>query len=75
MPAHQIQRHCTLCERDEVHGQWWWLGNYHGLTGRFCPKCYNKVAHDSYGRPTNPAEYVEAVGTLDKRNALNKIGR
>lgn len=38
--------------------QWWMLSNYHGISGRFCGDCYDKVAHDSYDRPEQPAEYL-----------------
>ena len=43
-------------ERDQ--GQWWNLSNYHGITGYFCPACYDKVAHDSYGRPKRPNDHL-----------------
>jgi RNase P subunit RPR2 len=38
--------------------QWWGLNNYHGISGRFCGDCYDKVAHDSRDRPRQPAEYL-----------------
>lgn len=48
---------CTSCNavRD---GQYWGLSNYHGITGYFCSMCYDKVAHDSYGNPRQPTEYL-----------------
>ena len=58
---------CTVCEttQEQRGGQWWNLGNYYGWSGRFCPDCYDKVSHDSYGNPQNPEEYT---AMLLKRN-------
>jgi hypothetical protein len=36
----------------------WGLRNYHLVSGYFCSKCYDKVSHNSYGRPEQPAEYI-----------------
>lgn len=48
---------CTNCGDVEVRGQWWGLSSYFEVTGYFCPKCYDLVAHDSYRQPTNPEQY------------------
>ena len=52
--------HCTACglDRAESHGQWWSINNYYGWSGYFCPGCYEKISHDSYGNPQNPTEYT-----------------
>jgi hypothetical protein len=39
-------------------GTWWSLRDYYGITGRFCPACYDKVAHDGFGKPRNSEEYL-----------------
>ena len=52
---------CSNCGATEAKGQWWSLSKYHGLSGRFCPKCYNKVSHDSYGMPEHPKAYAEIL--------------
>jgi hypothetical protein len=36
----------------------WGLSNYHGVSGNFCGKCYDKVSHNSYGKPEQPGEYL-----------------
>lgn len=46
---------CANCNN---HEQAWFLSNYYGISGGFCRACYDKVSHDSYGRPENPAEYL-----------------
>lgn len=54
---------CTNCGKEKVtetckDDQYWYLGNYYGIRGFFCSKCYNKVSHDSYGNPEQPGEYI-----------------
>ena len=51
---------CVACDAtvDAKKGQWWHLNNYFKFSGRFCPDCYNKISHDSYGKPQNPKEYT-----------------
>jgi len=58
---------CTYCEKEKnaYKHQWWHLCKYYGLNGLFCNTCYNKVAHDSEGKPRHPVSY---------RNALKKLG-
>jgi len=51
-------RSCTNCGTDSNKGQWWGLRNYFGISGYFCPKCYDKVSHDSYNKPNHPGEYL-----------------
>jgi|GEM_PF-4875088 len=48
---------CTNCNKINVAGQWWYLGNYFGISGYFCPKCNNLVSHNSYGIPNYPEQY------------------
>jgi hypothetical protein len=58
---------CRGCDDDylEKQGQWWNLSGYHGFRGLYCGDCYDKIAHDSYGNPVNPAEYIAML--LKKR--------
>jgi hypothetical protein len=51
---------CTGCDTDKEtrKGQWWFLRGYFGITGQFCPDCYDKISHDSYQQPRHPAEYT-----------------
>lgn len=57
MKLTQAKIPCACCNKvDDRSG--WWLTDYHGISGYYCPDCYNKVAHDSYGNPTNPTEYM-----------------
>jgi hypothetical protein len=49
------------CTNEEKTGQWWGLSNYYGFSGRFCPDCYDKVSHNSYGQPNNPKDYLFMV--------------
>lgn len=51
---------CRVCDKEKIqkHGQWWHLNNYFGLTGTFCPTCYDKVSHNSYWQPNNPKDYL-----------------
>jgi hypothetical protein len=48
---------CTNCGSDSKKGQWWNLSDYYGISGYFCPACYDKVSHDSYRNPNHPGEY------------------
>lgn len=54
---------CRVCNvsTDKSQGQWWSLSNYFGLSGRFCPDCYDKVSHDSYANPNYPGEYMKIL--------------
>jgi hypothetical protein len=38
--------------------QWWHLRNYYGITGTFCPSCYDQVSHGTDGHPLNPGAYT-----------------
>jgi hypothetical protein len=51
---------CSECGKARAGdaAQWWQLGKYHGITGYFCSKCYEKVSHDAYDKPNDPAEYL-----------------
>lgn len=59
---------CTNCGMTKVQrpGQWWGLGRYFGISGTFCPDCYELVSHDPYGKPRHPAEY-EAIKAKQER--------
>ena len=56
-----VDRHCAGCGNARIEPskrQWWWCNKYFGFTGFFCPDCYDKISHDSYKNPNNPAEYL-----------------
>ena len=57
----EVKIACTVCGTKDRNGQWWGLQGYYGLSGNFCPKCYDKVSHDSYGKPNNPSGYKEVM--------------
>lgn len=50
-------RACDTTKLDQI-GQWWHLKDYFGLSGTFCPDCYDKVSHDSYRKPNRPNDYL-----------------
>lgn len=67
MSNYESQCHGCDLPRDAVtwdQGQWWNLSNYHGISGYFCPDCYDKVAHDSYGQPCQPQEHLLMIMRL-----------
>ena len=51
---------CQACNttKENRQGQWWHLRGYFGFSGSFCPDCYDKISHDSYGRPNSPKDYT-----------------
>lgn len=68
---------CTCCKRERKYreGQnagyyglkepgWWTLSGYFGLSGFFCPTCYDKVRHDAYGKPVHPRSYRRILKEL-----------
>lgn len=58
---------CTNCTTVKPPGnarQWWHLGNYYGITGTFCPDCFELVSHDPYGTPNHPVKYQQIVEVL-----------
>lgn len=57
---------CELCGKKQLSTRSlrWFLRDYFGVTAMVCGQCYDKVAHDSYGRPNRPTAY---------RNALKKL--
>ena len=59
---------CTNCHAREKDrgGQWWFLNDYFGIWGRFCPDCFDKVSHDSYRKPKHPAEYQKVLKSHSK---------
>ena len=61
---------CRACDADNQDrgGQWWHLSGYFGLTGSFCPTCYDEVSHDSYQRPRHPGEYMKILLKLSGEN-------
>jgi len=63
-----MRQPCTNCNTTEAEGQWWYLGNYFGLHGYFCPECHNKVIHDPYGKPKYPEEYNAVLIAQTLRN-------
>ena len=51
---------CAGCgtPKAELGGpHWWHLNNYYGLSGTFCPTCYDKVSHGPQGKPVNEEAY------------------
>ena len=58
------QRKCIACERPFDGGTfvgkrtWWHCNNYFKFSGFFCPQCYDKISHDSYGKPEDPEGYL-----------------
>jgi hypothetical protein len=50
-----------------ANGQWWSLRNYYGISGEFCPGCFDKISHDSYGRPNHRAAFRESVEELVRK--------
>ncbi len=70
---------CTLCKKEDPYGDdanpyrgpaWWTLNNYHGISGYFCPECYDKVDWWN-GEPRNPEAYRVAFVqlTIQRSNA------
>jgi hypothetical protein len=54
---------CTNCGKERVTeggkaDGYWGLSNHYGIRGTFCGECYEKVSHDSYGKPNHPGEYI-----------------
>lgn len=49
---------CKGCGAEKAQGQWWGLNKYFGFSGRFCADCYDKISHDSYGRPNHPNDHL-----------------
>ena len=48
---------CSNCGKDRK-GRGWSLRNYYGINGQFCGPCYDKVSHNSHGKPEQPGEYI-----------------
>lgn len=57
---------CICCGQQKDFGQFWSLSNYYGITGRFCSECYEKVSHDSFGKPNNPTQYTMVLLRMGK---------
>ena len=43
---------------EELAAGFWSLRGYYNISGYFCGPCYDKVSHDSYGKPEQPGEYI-----------------
>lgn len=67
-PKFTIKCVCCNTPRDKKTGQWWHLSNYFGLSGTFCPKCYELVSHDAYRKPNHPIEYENIKNLLTNKN-------
>jgi len=57
---------CTCCGKEkEVKTLgptgWWYLNGYYGITGYFCPECYEDVSHDAHKQPNHPKRYTMAL--------------
>lgn len=48
---------CSNCSTTKT-SQFWHLRGYYGISGTFCSKCYDLVAHDSYGKPQDPQAHA-----------------
>lgn len=55
---------CSCCGKLKNKGQWWFLSNYFGVNGRFCSTCFEKVSHDSYGKPNHPIAHKKILEKL-----------
>ena len=55
---------CAYCKTEQKAGQWWHCRNYFGISGTFCPKCYDMISHDSYGKPNRPDAYEKVKEAL-----------
>jgi hypothetical protein len=61
-----MTRECTNCGyttstenyTEELAAGFWSLRDYHNISGNFCGPCYDKVSHNSYGKPDQPGEYI-----------------
>ncbi len=49
---------CSECNTAVTNGQGWFCTDYHKISGYFCSNCYDKISHDSYGRPERPNDYL-----------------
>ncbi len=57
----ELKQYCKSCGKGKPAGfteQWWALNQYYKLNGLFCPDCYEKVSHNSYGEPNHPGDYL-----------------
>lgn len=57
---------CSCCGKEKENNQFWSLSGYYGLSGRFCAECYNKVSHNSYGKPNHPEQYTMILLRMGK---------
>jgi len=57
-----MKRECTNCGCSEESSSntrgFWSLQGYYNISGYFCGPCYDKVSHNSYGKPDQPGEYI-----------------
>lgn len=66
MTSYMSKKRCTNCNTVNTgKGQWWHLSNYYGISGYFCPSCYDQVAHDSYGNPKKPTVFTKSRNTTN----------
>jgi hypothetical protein len=49
-------KQCRSCNTRKA--PFWFLTDYYKISGTFCSPCYDKVSHDSYGRPERPNDYL-----------------
>lgn len=49
-------KQCRNCGTQKA--PFWYLRDYYNVSGTFCGPCYDKVSHDSYGRPNRPYDYL-----------------
>ncbi len=48
---------CSGCKK-LFKSQGWLCNDYYKISGYFCSNCYDKISHDSYGRPERPNDYL-----------------
>lgn len=59
---------CTNCAEinEDCNRAYWSCHNYYGVTGYFCPACYELISHDAYGIPRHLVEQKEIKERLGK---------
>lgn len=63
-------KQCKGCATQHSPGQWWYLNHYHGFSGIFCAKCYDKISHNSLGQPSRPHDFVLMLLKLSNTNTV-----
>lgn len=64
---------CECCLKDTIVIRTWFLRDYYGLDGRFCRKCFEKVKHDSNGKPEHPKQYRKIIDIFEARKNMKEL--